>query len=42
MRLIRTEDVEVGFDFLVDSFRLPIGLRVVGSGEFNVVFEESC
>ena len=39
--MICAEDAEVGFDFLVNPFHLPIGLRVVGSGEFDVIFEES-
>ena len=39
--MICAEDAEVGFNFLVDSFHLPIGLRVVGSGEFDVIFEKS-
>ena len=32
--------MEVGFNFLVNPLSLPIGLRVVGSGEFDVIFEE--
>ena len=39
--MICAEDAEVGFNFLVNTLRLPIGLRVVDSGEFDVVFEES-
>ena len=41
MWLICAEDAEVGFNFLVNPLCLPIGLRVVGSGEFDVVLEES-
>ena len=32
-RVISTKDSEVGFDFLVDSFCLAVGLGVVGGGE---------
>ena len=35
------EDTEVGFDFLIGSFGLSISLRVVRSGESNIVFEDS-
>ena len=35
------EDTKVGFDFLIGSFGLSISLRVVGSGESNVIFEDS-
>ena len=35
--IIAAEDTEVGFDFLIDSFSFAVGLRVVGSGEGEVV-----
>ena len=35
------EDTKVGFDFLIGSFGLSISLRVVRSGESNIVFEDS-
>ena len=41
MGVTGAEDTEVGFDFLVGSFGLSISLRVVRSGESNVVFEDS-
>ena len=40
LRVVSTEDVEIGFEFLIGSFGLSIGLRVVGSGEFDVIFQE--
>ena len=41
MGIAGAEDTEVGFDFLIGSFGLSISLRVVRSGESNVVFEDS-
>ena len=35
--VIAAEDSEVGFNFLVDSFRLAVGLGVVGGGEGEVI-----
>ena len=32
-RIIAAEDTKIGLDFLVDSFRLSVGLRVIGGGE---------
>ena len=32
-RIRTAKDPKIGFHFLVHTFRLPIGLRVVGSGE---------
>ena len=34
---ITAEDTKVGLDFLVDSFRFAVGLRVIGGGEGEVV-----
>ena len=41
MRVVGTEDAEIGFEFLIGLFGLPIGLRVVGGGKFDVVFQET-
>ena len=41
-RVIGTEYVEIGFEFLIGLFGLSVGLRVVGGGESYVVVEESC
>ena len=41
MGITGAEDTEVGFDFLIGSLGLSISLRVVCSGESNVVFEDS-
>ena len=41
-RVIGAEYVEIGFEFLIGSFSLSIGLRVVGGGESYVVVEETC
>ena len=38
--VIGTEYVEIGFEFLIGSFSLSIGLRVVGGGEFDIIFQE--
>ena len=35
--IIAAEDMEVGFNFLVDSFCFAIGLRVIGGGEREVI-----
>ena len=39
--MISAEDAEIGLNFLVDMFCLSVSLRVVGSGKFYIVFEES-
>ena len=39
MRVVGTEDVEIGFEFLIGLFSLSVGLRVVGGGEFDVIFQ---
>ena len=41
-RVIGAEDTEIGLEFLIGSFSLSIGLRVVGSGESYVVVEKAC
>ena len=41
MGITGAEDTEIGFDFLIGSLGLSISLRVVRSGESNVVFEDS-
>ena len=41
-RVVGTEDAEVCFNFLIGSFCLSIRLRVICSGEFDIVVEESC
>ena len=33
--------MEIGFEFLIGSFSLSICLRMVGSGEANIIFEET-
>ena len=38
--VIAAKDTEVGFNFLIDSFRFAIGLWVIGSGKREVVVEE--
>ena len=40
--VIGAEDVEIGLEFLIGSFSLSIGLRMIGSGESYVVVEEVC
>ena len=41
MGIAGAEDTKVSFDFLIGSFSLSISLRVVRSGESNIVFEDS-
>ena len=41
LRFIRGEQPQVCFQFLVYPFRFPVSLRVVGSGEGNVISEEA-
>ena len=41
MGVTGAEDTKVGFDFLIGSFGLSISLRMVCSGESNVIFEDS-
>ena len=41
-RVVSTEDAKICFNLLIGSFCLPIHLRVVCSGEFDIVVEESC
>ena len=40
-RVVGTEDTKICFYFLIGVFRLSISLRVVGSGEFDIILEES-
>ena len=40
MWVIGTEDAEIGFDFLIGSFGLSIGLRMVSGRKSNVIFED--
>ena len=41
LRVVGAEDAEIGFEFLICLFGLSVGLRVVGSGEFNIIFQET-
>ena len=41
-RVIGAEDAEIGLEFLIGSFSLSVSLRVIGSGESYVIFEEAC
>ena len=40
-RIVGTKYLKIGFDHLIGSFHLSIGLWMVGGGEFNIIFEES-
>ena len=40
-QVVGTKDAEISFELLIGSFSLSISLRMVGSGEANIVFEES-
>ena len=39
--IVGTKDVEISFEFLIGSFGLSISLRMIGSGEVNIIFEEA-
>lgn len=39
--VVSTEDAEIGLNFLVSSFSLSIGLRVVCSRESDIIVEEA-
>ena len=41
VRVVGTEDMEIGFYFLIGSFGLSVGLWMVGSGKTNIIFKES-
>ena len=40
--VIGAEDAEISLEFLIGSFSLSVGLRVVGGGKSYVVVEETC
>ena len=41
LRFIRSEQSQVRFQFLVYPFRFSVSLRVVGSGEGDIILEEA-
>ena len=41
-RVVGTEDAKICFNLLIGSFCLSICLRVICSGEFDIVVEELC
>ena len=40
-RVVGAEDAKICFYLLIGAFRLSICLGVIGSGEFDIVLEES-
>ena len=42
LRVVGTEDVEICFNLLIGLFCLSVCLRVICSGEFDIIVEESC
>jgi len=40
-RVGTTEDAEISFHFLVDTFNFSVGLRMVGSGKGEIIVENS-
>ena len=38
--VVGAKDAEISFELLIGLFSLSIGLRMVGSGEANIIFEE--
>ena len=41
VRIVGIEDAEISFYFLIGSFGLSVGLRMIGSGKTNIVYQES-
>ena len=42
LRVVGAEYAKVCFDLRIGSFHLSICLRVICSGEFDIIVEESC
>ena len=42
LRVVGTEDAEIGFNLLIGPFGLSVCLRVTCGGEFDIVVEETC
>ena len=40
-RVVGAKDAEISFELLIGLFGLSIGLRMIGSGEANIIFEET-
>ena len=40
MWVVGTEDAEIGFNFLIGSFGLSVGLRMIRGRKSNVIFED--
>ena len=40
-RIVGAKDVEISFKLLIGSLSLSISLRMVCSGEVNIIFEET-
>ena len=38
--VIGAKDSEISFEFLIGSFGLSVGLRMVGSGESDIIVEK--
>ena len=41
-RVVGAEDAEISLKFLIGSFSLSVGLRMVCSGESYIIVEEAC
>ena len=39
--IVGAKDVEIGLELLIGSLSLSVGLRMVGSGEANIIFEKA-
>ena len=42
LRVVGTEDAKICFNLLIGSFCLSICLRVICSGESDIIVKESC
>ena len=40
-QIVGTKDAEISFEFLIGLLGLSVGLRMIGSGEANIIFEEA-
>jgi hypothetical protein len=41
MGVVGTKDPKIGFYFLIGSFGLAVGLRVISGGEMDIIMEDS-
>ena len=42
LRVVGTENAEIGFNFLIGPFSLSVSLRVIHGGEFDIILKKAC